>query len=267
MTKDQIEVSIATATVNGYIPHLKNEVLTEENILTVGIFADDEAIIHDLAWRGHLQHLPLRFLTVDNLLIKNASGETVLDIVCNKSYYPDRLLGIPMSESCKEVVDEDWWLRNLRYIQETDYSEAEYDARRSSDCLWAPEALNDAIRMNVLACLKDVLLTEENFNTFDTYDNTALMTAAFHGHLDQVPTSILSETNLLLSMKRGISALSRAAIGDNLDQLLGVELSEISMPIVGDEWWYKNQKFIKAKTNAKAALIKPIADDHDIELF
>jgi len=267
MTEQQISLAIWHATYEGYFHYLKDELSTDDNILMVGRFCHGEAIIHGLARHRQLQYLPRRLLTEENLIIRDFSNETVLDVACYYANYPDQLLGIPLSESCRAIVGNEWWLKNQKYIQDTDHAGVVPTIYRRPCSISVPDALKEAIRLNCLPCLKDELLTEEAFNTFEADDYTALMTAAFRGYLEQVPAPILSEANLLLSIKTGSSALRLAAFSGHLDQLLGVELSEKSKPIVGDAWWDKNQKYIAEITNAKAELKKPKADDNDIELF
>ena len=78
--------------------------------------------------------------------------------------------------------------------------------------------------------------------------------AAFYGHLDQVPKGILTVDNILIKNNKGDTLLHLAARTRYLDQVLGTELSEVAKEIVGETWWNANQKILRDKQSLKAII-------------
>jgi len=89
--------------------------------------------------------------------------------------------------------------------------------------------------------------------------------AARNGYLEQIPSNLLTEENLMIRNFSGITALHKAAETGNLSPLIGMDFSEKVRDIVGNEWYEEN---VVALRKAKDSLTPNATEDlADMDIF
>jgi len=250
-TKENIQ-ALVTAFNENCQHALRTDVL--QHHVTIGVKGEqsENSMLHALALAGNLPLMPIKLLTLTNLMVTNSAGKTVFDLACDLN--PNQLIGVKLPNSYKLILGDRWWEKN----------------KASLSCVPTPsvtvlprsEVLRRAAFYGFLFAVKQRYLIERLFLAPHPKKATPLQAAAVAGYLDQVPEEVLTEKNLML-INGNKTALGLAYENGNLDQLLGVKLSQGCKPIVGNEWWMKNQK----QLTAKASLGIAPAKEHEIELF
>jgi len=126
-----------------------------------------------------------------------------------------------------------------------------------------------AIEFKHLDQIPPQLLTDE---TCFTGGWTVLHFAAATGQLDKIPKELLTEKNLLkynnCASDNFSPVLQIAAECHNLDQLLGIELSDKIKDVVGTDWYVKNKAACEEMRKSKESLAVENSDNlQDVELF
>jgi len=119
-----------------------------------------------------------------------------------------------------------------------------------------------AAQLGFLDLLPAELITKENLLTPDDHHWTPLHSLARHGHIDTLPLNLLTEENLLVPSKTGRTCLEILRENNELDKILGIQLSESSKEIVGAAWFQRNQKVVQARKELETNSQEP-----EIELY
>ena len=188
-------------------------------------------LLHYAAERGNWDKVPKDCLTVENLMMQDAYGRTPLHWAASHGqveHFPKALF-MPANLVMKD---------NDGYVP-----------------------LHHAAERGQLDQFSPGLLTEANLMTRDINGRTPLHYAAAFGHLDQVPKELLTGEILLVQSKDGdtplhcamtsllksLSTSGKICANENLEPLVGLELPESVREVVGEDWWERNQRVIRAK--------------------
>ena len=244
--------ALKNAFIGGCQLALKIDILHQYIAIAIDSDGSKNTLLHLVVKGGGLKFTPKELLTFQNLTVKNADGVTAFDLAWENN--PQQLLGIKLPDNYRSRVGDQWWTLNEMFI--TCVTESFASALPDS------EIVRIAAYYGFIFALRDEYLKEDLFITPHPDRAMAIQEAAVAGHLDQVPKKFLTEKNLML-VHETRAALSLAYDCGNLDQLLGIELSQRCKPIVGNEWWERNQNFLTAKASP---VIVP-ATEREIELF
>jgi len=184
---------------------IPKEYFTQENLLRKNAFGN--TVFHEAAAVGCLDQMPLELLTAKNMMRRNAAGEIVLEIAAGHGY-----------------LDQ----------------------------------------------LPREILTLENLLKRDKEGITSLHYAALEGNLHKVPEEHLTEENLLQRDGDGDSVIDLAIAEGKLDQMLGIELSEKTCLEykngIPEEWFNRNREICAERKRLKEQLSEEVAGN-DIEIF
>jgi len=114
--------------------------------------------------------------------------------------------------------------------------------------------------------IPSALITAETMTLQDRDGYTPAYWAIRKGQAYLLPTDVLNENVLLAPTWNNDNALQWAVSEGNLDQLIGVPLSEQCRDIVGVEWFEKNQKYLLKQQLLKEQLLEN-AETNELELF
>jgi len=107
------------------------------------------------------------------------------------------------------------------------------------------------------------LITKEAITTADNDGRTPMHNAARSGHLNQMPIELLTEETLSTINNEGYTPLAEASAHNHLDQLLGIKFSNEIIQDVGPEWYEKNENILKQQESVG----EQEAETAEIELF
>jgi len=122
--------------------------------------------------------------------------------------------------------------------------------------------------------IRSQALSEENLRKLNIFGHSVFWEAACHGYLDTIPTELITEANMLFGEShhwewQNETPLYAAITGTKRQQFfelaLGIEFSEAIIPIVGSEWFIKNQQICEQKKLAMAGIeTHPVTANLDI---
>jgi len=196
--------------------------------------------LHHAAEHGYLNRVPQELLTSEALVKRCTNGRirSVLDLAVSNGHLdqvPRHLLDVEM------LMEDD-----LDKVEPLIFTVA---MRGQLDCV--PEEIfeYDVVKESG---------EDESGKLWDTF----LHRAAYYGHLNQVPRKYLTSDVLMLESGSGTNLISVARDRGFLDQLLGLELSDICRYETGDEWWERNNIVRRERGNLEASPESP-----DMDLF
>ena len=241
---------------------------------------ESRSLIENAAAYGNLLQIPKALLTITEMTKKGVTGNTACHCAAMQGHISD----IPNLEQCLDAKNRDGnsvldvivWQRHLDKVPKSLLTKQNM-LKESQSTGTTP--LHQACKRHILSQVPKELITQHAMLTYDKLGTCPLVLAITYDQIDQVPKEILTSENIMYRSWRGVTNIyliaelgmlpsiprhllteenlldnrhSPAALAthfkyfpDEADKLLGLRITERSKPFVGEDWYNKNQEYVR----------------------